>query len=407
MADLTLLFAAVDKAVTAAVHIQMMYQVLVQHQKRDQKYLYRYRYKLPLSYNKFEWNLNLIPNHWVKWKFRSVVISNLKVYILKYSRFFKEEIYQLLLFLNFFKCQWSNWLKSSPKLRFCIFLACLSFSFWHENLVNVFDHSSDYLFSVCTDIIIHLRTRYQWLLWWNRNCLTQMKLQWYISFIEQADDEEIIWRYINETLQQICWPTENQRLVYSDHKHHHRFKYQAIVTLNDLFFFVYSSIIDSRDNWFLFQESDLEIEINRLFDDLSDTERLYVYEDSAYTDSEATMNTYKKSREQELTAAQHEFNAIMTKTRIAVKHEFELTQNLWMKNSFHIMIRIEFTSIKVYYLAAVLMINLMICLQENQISQKFKCSPSFLKNYLKSVDENSLKFELNSSERIDCTQSSF
>lgn len=78
-----------------------------------------------------------------------------------------------------------------------------------------------------------------------------------------------------------------------------------------------------------------------------------------------------------------------------------------MKNFFHIMIRIGFTSAGAYYLAAVLMVNLMTCLRGNQISQKFKCPPSFLKDYLGSVDENSSEFELSSSERIDCMWSSF
>lgn len=123
-----------------------------------------------------------------------------------------------------------------------------------------------------------------------------MKLQWYASFIERAGGGEIIWGYIDGTLQQICRPTENQRLVYFGHKHRHGFKYQAIVTLDGLFFSVYGSIIGSRGDWFLFQESGLEIEINRLFDDLSDTERLYVYGDSAYTGSGATMGAYKKFR---------------------------------------------------------------------------------------------------------------
>ena len=82
-------------------------------------------------------------------------------------------------------------------------------------------------------------------------------------------------------------------------------------------------MIESCDNWYLFQKSDLKDRINQLYIDENDSLKLYVYEDLIYTDSEVTMSVYKKFKKEEMTVAQHKFNLIIIKIWVFVEHSFE------------------------------------------------------------------------------------
>lgn len=269
-----------------------------------------------------------------------------------------------------------------------MFLARLSYPLRLGDLVDDFGRSKSFISSVCTDVVLHLKKRFQQRLFWDSRRLTIEKLRSYASFIDRAGGGDIVWAYIDGTVQQICRPTKDQRLFYSGHKHYHGFKYQGIITPDGIFSSAFGPMIGSRGDWYLFQESGVEAKIDELFEGLENDQRLYVYGDPAYTGSGATIGAYKRPPGGEMTAAQHEFNATMAKTRVAVEHGFGYVQKKWLKNSFHSTMMVGSSPCGAYYLAAILMSNIMTCLRGgNQISQQFQCPPPSLNEYLEENDE--------------------
>ena len=124
--------------------------------------------------------------------------------------------------------------------------------------------------------------------------MTVEKLKWYASHIENQGGGNLVWGYINGTLQQICRPTRNQRMYYSGHKHCHGFKFQGITTPDGLLSSAWGPIVGSRGDWYVFQQSQVEQGIKRLYKSagIPEAEQLYVYGDPAYTGSAATMGAY-------------------------------------------------------------------------------------------------------------------
>ena len=127
---------------------------------------------------------------------------------------------------------------------------------------------------------------------WDSHRLTVEKLKWYASHIENQGGGNLVWGYIDGTLQQICRPAKNQRIYYSGHKHFHGFKIQVITTPDGLISSVWGPIVGSRGDWYVFQQSQVEQEIKRLYERIPEAEQLYVYGDPAYTGSAAMMGAY-------------------------------------------------------------------------------------------------------------------
>ena len=123
----------------------------------------------------------------------------------------------------------------------------------------------------------------------------------------------------------------------------------------------------------LSSKSDLDKTMRHMFEHRPDSERLYVFGDSAYTGSYATIGCYNKPRGRQLTERQRQFNREMSSTRVSVEHGYGRIQNLWQSQGFHLRKRMGSTPVAAYYLAAVLLTNLMTCLRGHQISVKFNC----------------------------------
>ena len=181
---------------------------------------------------------------------------------------------------------------------------------------------------VSNDLSAYLSQRFEQMLRWDSHRLTVEKLKWYASHIEQQGGGDIVWGYVDGTLQQICRPTLHQRMYYSGHKHRHGFKFQAVITPDGLFSSLFGPVVGSRGDWYLFQQSGIEMDIKKLFDDanIPEEERLYIYGDPAYTGSSAIMKAYKRSQKDQLTAARKKFNKKMSRKQMSVKHRFEFVQ---------------------------------------------------------------------------------
>ncbi len=176
-------------------------------------------------------------------------------------------------------------------------------------------------------------------------------------------------------------------MYYSRYKHWHDFKFQTVIISDDLLFSLFNSVIESSDDWYLFQQNSIEKNIKKLFDNvnISEEEWLYIYEDSAYIESSAIMRVYKRFHKDQLTAARKKFNKKMSIKWVLVEHKFEFVQKYWARTAFYLISQADLSSIETHYLTVCLLSNIMIYLQENQISEFFSCSFSLLKQYFVSA----------------------
>ena len=250
------------------------------------------------------------------------------------------------------------------------------------DMADWFGRSPSYMSSICTDVVIHLQTRFQAFLHWDKHRLTKEKLRSYARHIDKVGGGDLVWGYVDGTLQKICRPSENQRLYYSGHKHYHGFKYQGVISPDGIFSSFFGPIIGSRGDWYIFGKSGLEEIVEELFEGDA-AGALYIYGDPAYHGSRATMGAYRRPPRRQLTREQQEFNAQMSKKRVSVEHGFGHIQQKWMRNSYHLTLRVGQTPVASYYLAAALLANFMTCLRGNQISRAFQCEPPTLEEYLR------------------------
>lgn len=94
---------------------------------------------------------------------------------------------------------------------------------------------------------------------------------------------------------------------------------------------------------------------------------LYLYGDPAYSTGYGIMGPYKNYPRRPRTAAEDQFNKIMSELRIEVEHGFAIHQNLWTWNGFHLGLRIC-QGAAICYTVSVLLSNIWTCIQGNQTS---------------------------------------
>ncbi|PGH12606.1 hypothetical protein AJ80_06665 [Polytolypa hystricis UAMH7299] len=322
------------------------------------------QYKLPVPFTSFEFNLDELSNEFTMLKFC----------------FSKEEIGHIIPYLRLDQIVWNSRYKTSQELAFCILLGCLAYPVRFEDMTTVFGRSKFYISSIFTDMVLHIRDRFQDMLRWDPHRLTVNRLREYAQHIDNLGGGDRVWGYIDGTLQRTTRPGENQRSVYSGHKHYHGFKFQAVLTPDGLLSSVFGPVVGSCGDWMLFQQSSIENNIKTLFEtaDIPEDEWLYIYGDPAYTGSAATIGAYKKPQNSQLTASQSQFNKEMSQNRVAVEHGFGLVQHYWAKSAYHLSHKIGLSPVGASYFTACLLTNIMTCLHGNQVSKRFGCpAPSF------------------------------
>ncbi len=127
----------------------------------------------------------------------------------------------------------------------------------------------------------------------------------------------------------------------------------------------------------MFKLTNIEQRIRQIF---RDHDLLYLYNDSAYR---ATYKVLKSWREHSsLNKKQRNFNKCMSKVRISIEQNFELTQKQWSHNSWSMTQRIDLQSVTAYYMIEILLTNCYTCMKDNQIENQFLVSNSSLRSYL-------------------------
>lgn len=108
---------------------------------------------------------------------------------------------------------------------------------------------------------------------------------------------------------------------------------------------------------------------------------LYLYSNLAYCTIYGIMRPYKNYPNYLYTPAEDKFNKVMVRLRIKVEHDFVIHQNLWTWKDFHLQLKV-WQGAAIGYIVSVLLANIWTCLQGNQTSLWFSCTPPKVEEYL-------------------------
>lgn len=324
-------------------------------------------YRIPLPYTRFQFNLALWDDAWIKQR----------------TRMTREEIFTILPYLRLEEITWSSRYNPSIEKAFVILLYLLS---WPLRLCDIMEQlgcSRSQLSSIFNDICLHLWRTFKQILLWNHHRLTLRELQEYRDAITQHSGGDRVWGWIDGTIIKIARPSEDQRASYSGYKKAHGFKFQAIMTPDGLISSLFGPVVAKQGDWRLWHQSNIEELILRLFrqNRVSEEQYLFIYGDPAYTGSRVCIGAYRAPPQGRLTAQQALFNAEMSSDRISVEHGFGNVQNLWMRNAFSHSLRSISSPVDSYYATSVLLANIRTCMTGNLVTQRFELIPPSLEEY--------------------------
>ena len=304
-------------------------------------------------------------------------------WIVQRVRFTRQEIYEILPYLRLDLIQWTNKYNPSPEKALCILLCRLAWPGRLKDLIQHFGCSGSQLSSIFNDVADHLFHYFRKKLFFDEARLTPQKMLDYAQIINQCGGGDEVWGWIDGTVTRTCRPGENQRLMYNSHKHYHGFKFQAVMTPDGIISSLAGPMVGSRNDWYMFQDSQLEEEIvamwNRHQTPIND--RVFIFGDPAYTGSRVTRGAYRRPRHGHLDPFEALFNYDMSQNRISVEHGFALISNTWSKMNLFNTLRIGSSPVASYFGAAVLLTNVWTILRGNQVSQRYGAHPPTLEEY--------------------------
>ena len=266
----------------------------------------------------------------------------------------------------------------------CLVLYRLSWPMRLFEYEEKWGHSDTWISIVFTDTVIFWAQRYHTIIEW---CplVTYEKMKEYAAAIQQFESitNGKLWGFIDGTFTGFSRPIKNQRIVYSGHKKHHGFKYQAIVTPDGLVISLHGPYEGKANDAAMVHDSKIEHHISSILAGKEDND-LYLFGDSAYTSFRRIMRPYP-----EATAAPEDkhFNLIISGVRIAVEQAFGLTKNNWALNAYDNALKSGLQPVAAYFEVSILFTNLLTCLVgRTAVNSRFKIQPPSAEEYLKSGD---------------------
>ena len=173
--------------------------------------------------------------------------------------------------------------------------------------------------------------------------------------------------------------------MYSRYKHNHTFKYQVIIISDSIISHLCGLFEGKLDDWRMWNLSNLEQTLHIIMnapDSLGGTERiLFIYRDLAYISAYSIMGGYKAHVNHPLTEQQKAMNAIISEVYVSVEHGFGKVMQNWSYIGFRNGLKIGLSSVDVYYIVSVLLVNIHTCLRGSQTSAQFEINPSSLEEY--------------------------
>ncbi|RPA94495.1 hypothetical protein L873DRAFT_1830295 [Choiromyces venosus 120613-1] len=251
--------------------------------------------------------------------------------------------------------------RSSPMEALFILLYRLSYSHRLKDCLKIFGCSQTRLSVIFNDLVAYLISRYAEKLVWDRERLTISMLCQYAEAVKCVTGLPGIWGFVDGTMRPFCCPGEDQNVFYSGYKKTHVFKFQSIVTPDGLLSSLIGPFPGPVGDWVIWRSSGIVEILHDLFEEsgISETERLYVYGDSAYTPAFGVMGPFLAHVNKLLTTEEEVANIVMSGLKLGL------------------------SPIAGYYMVATLLSNILLCISGgNQVSEKYHLLPLTVEEYL-------------------------
>ena len=306
----------------------------------------------------------------------TVRFTNLK------ASFRKPEIDRICIAFRMDLCPIRERLVASPRLALCVLLYILSKPWSLHSAPMFFGRSDSWCSIVFTSVLDYLRDRYAELIVWDPRWLTLQQLQRYAEIISKAGGPDNVWGFVDGTNRGIARPVEGQEDYYSGYKKHHSIKFQGLVTPDGLISHLGGPRLGRIGDWKFWIESGMPEILAKLFDGVGDAEKLWVYGDRAYSNSNGVIGAISRIGDRPLTRKEYEHNVAMSQYRISVEWSFGKVVNLWEHCGYAKGLRVGLQAVGAMYVVAVLLTNVHSCLYGCQVAQYFNTEPPSLEDYL-------------------------
>lgn len=185
--------------------------------------------------------------------------------------------------------------------------------------------------------------------------------------------------FIDGTVIEIARPDDAalQNICYNGHKRKHALKFQAVTTVDGMFYHMFGPVEGRRHDWTLYARSELDEQLEDVM--VVDDVQYCIYGDSGYNERAFLEIPFQGSS---LTENQAAFNKAMSAARITVEWMFKEVKTYWTMVDFPRKMRVLQAPVGSLYVAAVLLSNIRNCFYRNETSIYFNCKPPTLEEYL-------------------------
>ena len=202
--------------------------------------------------------------------------------------------------------------------------------------------------------------------------LTAERLELYSEAVHRKAPLTNVWGFIDGTVRPMCRPIVGQRPVYNGHKRVHALKFQSVVTPDGMIANLYGPVEGRRHDAFLLADSGLlpllEAHMNRP-NAAPGTPQVYsLYDDPAYPLSAHLLCPFRGAGQ---TAAQQQFNTLMSAVRTSAEWEFGKMLQLFAFVDFRKNLKVLLQPVGAIYMVSALLTNCYKCLHGNQTASFF------------------------------------
>lgn len=295
-------------------------------------------------------------------------------------RFLKNDIYQLANLLRIpEKVSTYNRIKVSGIEALCIFLKRFAYPCRYSDIMPRFGRPIPQLSMISNQIMDHIYGNFKNLLQdLNHPWLSPNHLQSYANAVyNKGSPLDNCWGFIDGTVQAICRPNKNQRVVYNGHKRVHGIKFQSVVTPDGMIASLFGPYEGRKHDSGMLNESTLLQQLQQhSYGRFGNS--LCIYGDPAYP---LRVQLQAPFRGPALTRNQVLYNKAMSKVRIAVEWVFGDIVNYFAFLDFKKDLKIGLSAVGKMYVSCAIIRNAHTCLYKSTTSDYFNCDPPTLQQY--------------------------
>ena len=295
-------------------------------------------------------------------------------------RFLKNDIYQVAEVMRVPEEIFTyNRVKVDGIEALCIFLRRFAYPCRYSDIMPRFGRPIPQLSMISNQLMNHVYDNY-------RNLLQNLNQQWLApnhlqafanSIYDKGAPLDNCWGFVDGTVQPICRPNKNQRVVYNGHKRVHGIKFQSVVAPNGMIASLAGPYEGRKHDSGMLNESGLLQQLQRHSYD-SNGNSLCIYGDPAYP---LRLQLQAPFRGPALTQNQKLYNKAMSKVRIAVEWVFGDITNYFAFLDFKKDLKIGLSAVGKMYISCAVLRNAHTCLYKSTTSDYFNIDPPTLQQY--------------------------